>query len=89
MLRLDEALFDDDFTTSTGHIANEHDFDRYKIDDYDDTPFIYEPIAETTASAEHGGEAIPEGPKPGIESGIADTLIKLINDEYKIRFLCH
>ena len=34
-------------------------------------------------SADHAGEAVPEGPKPGIESGIADTLIKLINDEWE------
>ena len=86
-LKLDESLFDDDFNVgSFGEIATEGDFDSYKIDDideYDDTPFIYEPIAGAEASTDHNGEAVPEGPKAGLESGIADALIKLINDEWE------
>lgn len=85
MLKLDETLFDDDITFDEPSIKifNEGDFDSYKVDDLDDSLFEYEPLAKADALTDHNGEAIPEGPKPGIESGIADTLIKLINDEWE------
>lgn len=85
MLKLDETLFDDDITFDDPSIKifNEGDFDSYKVDDLDDSLFEYEPLAKADALTDHNGEAIPEGPKPGIESGIADTLIKLINDEWE------
>lgn len=85
MLKLDEALFDDDITFDEPSIKifDEGHFDDYKIDDLDDSDFIYEPLADAKVLADHTGEAVPEGPKPGIESGIADTLIKLINDEWE------
>lgn len=85
MLKLDEALFDDDMTFDEPSIKvfDEGHFDDYKIDDIDDEIFVYEPLANTEALADHKGEAVPEGPKAGIESGIADTLIRLINDEWE------
>ena len=87
MLKLDEALFDDDinftFAKPDIEVFNEGDFDVYKIDDIDDDIFEYEPIANANALTDYNGEAVPEGPKPGIESGIADTLIRLINDEWE------
>ena len=85
MLKLDEALFDDDMTFDepTIKIFDEGHFDDYKVDELDDSLFIYEPLASSTESTDHNGEAVPEGPKPGIESGIADSLIKLINDEWE------
>lgn len=84
MLKLDEALFDDDFTLDEAIIKvfNEGDFDNYK-DDLDDSIFEYEPLVRAEVPTDHNGEAVPEGPKPGIESGIADSLIKLINDEWE------
>lgn len=84
MLRLDEALFDDDITFAepTIKVFDEGSFANY-ADDLDDSIFIYEPLAGTVAPAEHKGEAVPEGPKLGVESGIADTLINLINDEWE------
>lgn len=84
-LRLDESLFDDNFTFDEPSISvfPEGHFDKYKIDEYDDTPFEYEPLVRADAPTDHNGEAIPEGPKPGLESGIADSLIKLINDEWE------
>ena len=87
MLKLDEALFDDDINFTAAEpkikIFDEGDFDSYKIDDLDDNIFIYEPLAGAKVPTDHNGEAVPEGPKPGIESGIADTLINLINDEWE------
>jgi hypothetical protein len=82
--RLDEALFDDDITEAepTIKIFPSGYFDEYKIDEFDDD-MSFEPIVDAGASTEHNGEAIPEGPRPGIESGIADTLINLINDEWE------
>ncbi len=80
MLKLDEALFDDDMTIT---VFDEGHFDEYKIDDLDDSVFEYEPLANAKVLADHKGEAVPEGPKAGIESGIADTLIRLINDEWE------
>ena len=81
-LRLDESLFDDDisFTFDEPEIKvfDEGHFDAYKVDDLDDD--LFEIIPE---NVDHNGEPIPEGPKPGVESGIADTLIKLINDEWE------
>lgn len=85
-LRLDESLFDDDFSTDTQpsiQIFPEGYFDEYKDDEYDDTLFEYEPLVRADVPTNHNGEAIPEGPKPGLESGIADSLIKLINDEWE------
>lgn len=86
-LKLDESLFDDDinltFDEPSIKIFDEDHFDDYKIDDLDDNVFIYEPLANADALTDHNGEAVPEGPKPGIESGIADSLIKLINDEWE------
>ena len=85
--KLDESLFDDDinltFDEPSIKIFDEGHFDDYKIDDLDDNVFIYEPLANADALTDHNGEAVPEGPKPGIESGIADSLIKLINDEWE------
>ena len=84
---LTESLFDDDMSFSFDEPAikvfDEGHFDEYKNDEYDDTPFIYEPLAGADAPADHNGEAIPEGPSGEIESGIADSLIHLINDEWE------
>lgn len=83
MLRLDESLFDDDlelFTEADPTIAV---FDEGSFDEYIDDDMIFEPIAGAGASADHNGEAVPEGPNAGLESGIADSLIKLINDEWE------
>lgn len=77
MINLDESLFDDDFTMLA------EDIDDVSLDDYDDSLFDYEPIARAEALTDHNGEAVPEGPNPGIESGIADALINLINDEWE------
>lgn len=89
-LKLDESLFDDDMTFTFDEpdikIFEEDHFDEYKIDDLDDDIFTVVPdnhSANANAMTDHNGEAIPEGPKPGIESGIADSLIKLINDEWE------
>ena len=85
-LKLDESLFDDDFSTNAQpsiQIFPEGYFDEYKDDEYDDTLFEYEPLVRADVPADHNGEAVPEGPKPGVESGIADSLIKLINDEWE------
>ena len=45
-LKLDEALFDDNFTFSEppASIFPKHYFDEYKNDEYDDTIFQYEPL---------------------------------------------
>ena len=85
MLKLDEALFDDDMTFDAPSVAifNEGDFDAYKVDDLDDSVFTYEPIASANAVADHDGEAVPAGPATGLDSGIAASLIKLINDEWE------
>ena len=85
MLKLDEALFDDDFTLDEPAIKvfDEGHFDEYADDDLDDSIFEYEPLVRAKVPTDHDGEAVPEGPKPGIESGIADSLIKLINDEWE------
>ena len=79
---LSESLFDDDisFDEPAIKIFNSGYFDNY-ADDLDDD--MFEPIADARVSADHNGEAVPEGPKLGVESGIADTLIKLINDEWE------
>lgn len=86
-LRLDESLFDDDmsftFDEPAIKVFDEGHFDAYKDDEYDDTPFEYEPLVRAEVPTDHNGEAVPEGPKPGVESGIADSLIKLINDEWE------
>ena len=85
MLRLDESLFDDDMTLDEPSIKifDEGHFDDYKVDDLDDSIFIYEPLAKADALADHNGEAVPEGPSAGLDSGIADSLIRLINDEWE------
>lgn len=84
-IQLDEALFDDDITYNEPSIKifDEGHFNEFKIDDLDDNIFIYEPIAGAEAPADHNGEAVPAGPNSGLESGIADTLINLINDEWE------
>ena len=89
-LKLDESLFDDDMSFTLDEPAiqvfDEGDFDEYKVDDLDDDIFVIVPDnhdANAAAMTDHNGEAVPEGPKPGIESGIADSLIKLINDEWE------
>ena len=75
---LDESLFDDSFEIdSLGSIASEGDFHKYAIDDSDlDDRFDMDPD-------NHSDKKPLEGPKPGVESGIADTLINLINDEWE------
>ena len=78
-LILDESLFDDDMT----FIFNDEKFDTYTPDEFDDELFDYEPLSKATALADHNGEAVPEGPALGLDSGIADTLIRLINDEWE------
>ena len=79
---LTESLFDDDMSFIESDISEtDNDFNSYL--EYDDTPFIYEPLAGADAPADHNGEAIPEGPSGEIESGIADSLIHLINDEWE------
>lgn len=86
-LKLDESLFDDDMSFTLDEPAtkvfDEGHFDAYNNDEYDDTPFEYEPLVRAEALTDHNGEAVPEGPKPGVESGISDSLIKLINDEWE------
>lgn len=85
--RLDETLFDDDmsftFDEPTIKVFDEGQFDDYKIDEFDDDLFEYEPLARANAPTDHNGEAVPEGPQLGLDSGIADTLIRLINDEWE------
>lgn len=85
--KLDEALFDDDmnltFDEPTIKIFDEGHFDDYQISDLDDDLFEYEPLVNANALTDHNGEVIPEGPKAGLDSGIADTLIRLINDEWE------
>lgn len=85
MLKLDEALFDDDMTFDEPSVLifDEGHFDDYKIDELDDDSFTYEPLAKADALTDHMGEAIPEGPANGLDSGIASSLIKLINDEWE------
>ena len=82
--RLDESLFDDEisFDEPSIKIFDEGQFASYAIDDIDDDLF-YEPIVGANAPADHNGEVIPAGPKAGLDSGIADALIKLINDEWE------
>ena len=86
MLKLDEALFDDDMNLTFDEpaviIFDEGHFDSYK-DDLDDDTFIYEPLAKADVLTDHEGEAVPEGPANGLDSGIASSLIKLINDEWE------
>ena len=84
-IRLDETLFDDDMTFDEPSIKifDEGHFDDYKIDDIDDSLFDYEPLVKANALTDHNGVAVPEGPALGLDSGIADTLIKLINDEWE------
>ena len=87
ILKLDESLFDDDISFTLDEpsikVFDSGHFDDYKIDEFDDDIFIYEPLAKANALTDHNGEAVPEGPKVGIDSGIADTLINLINDEWE------
>lgn len=82
-LRLDEALFDDDMKLSFDEPAikvfDEGHFADYNIDEFDDNIFDYEPAAESA----HDAENVPEGPAAGIPSGVADSLINLINDEWE------
>jgi hypothetical protein len=84
-LTLNESLFDDDMTFDEPSIKifDEGHFDDYKIDEFDDDLFEYEPLARADALTDHNGEAVPEGPSLGLDSGIADTLIRLINDEWE------
>ena len=89
-LKLDESLFDDDmsitFDEPTIKVFDEGHFDSYKYDDYDDDLFEIvpeNPKAAAKVATDHKGEAIPEGPKAGVEAGIADSLIRLINDEWE------
>lgn len=77
MLKLDESLFDDDISFT----FDDDNLDSYKSDDYDDD--LFEIVPEEGASTDHEGNVVPEGPEAGIESGIADALIKLINDEWE------
>lgn len=68
---LDESLFDDDFGTDValtpGQIATEGDFSSYIDDDFSDPDY---PV-------------VPKGPEAGAVTGIADTVIALINDEWE------
>lgn len=67
---LDESMFDDAFeTTASGKIATEGDFDDYIDDDFSDP--------DTQPSF------IPDGPAPGEATGLSDTIINLINDEWE------
>ena len=89
MITLDESLFDDDMNMQDSiHIFPSDHFAEYGkpvnlADYYDDDIFEYEPLAGAVASTDHKGEAIPEGPKDGLDSGVADSLINLINDEWE------
>lgn len=73
-LTLDESLFDDDFEAdvaqSSGSIATEGDFSSYIDDDFSDPDYTPDGL-------------IPKGPEAGESTGIADTLIALINDEWE------
>ena len=86
-LLLSESLFDDDMNFTLDEpsikIFDEGHFDDYKIDEFDDDIFTYEPLAKADALTDHNGEAVPAGPAVGLDSGIADTLINLINDEWE------
>ena len=88
MITLDESLFDDDMSMQDSiHIFPSDHFAEYgktvDLAEYDDDIFEYEPTAEARALTDHAGEAIPEGPKDGLASGVADSLINLINDEWE------
>ena len=73
-LTLDESLFDDDFqaeeTPSFGRIPYDGEFRDYIDDDFSDPDYV--PAGVT-----------PRGPEAGESTGIADTLIALINDEWE------
>lgn len=66
-LTLEESLFDDDVSF--------WDDPEIDVEDYDDSSFEIIPDEHL--------EDVPEGPALGLPSGMADTLINLINDEWE------
>jgi hypothetical protein len=73
-IKLDESIFNDyDF-----NFEDEDDtLDMFQSDDFDDDfdGVDYERVAKMSE--------VPQGPKPGATTGVADTLIALINDEWE------
>lgn len=69
-LTLDESLFDDDMSWDAPL-----DTDTNVISDFDDD----------FSDADHvpSGIGVPQGPRAGESTGIADTIISLINDEWE------
>ena len=68
-LRLDEALFDDDFTMP------EFEEDSSIMSDIDDDFSEY--------FDEHSLDNVPSGPAEGADTGVAAEIIALINDEWE------
>lgn len=75
---LSESLFDDDFNISYDEPTISV-FDEGSFDDYIDDNILTnsEPVGSKVDTN------IPEGPLPGPNTGIADTLITAINDEWE------
>lgn len=72
-IRLDESIFNEyDFDSQ-----DTESYDTYSLDDFDDDfgEIDYDKIAKMSE--------VPEGPKPGATTGIADSIIRLINDEWE------
>ena len=71
-LTLDESLFDDDITWSTTTNIDDTSLMSGYDDDFSDPDYPTDNV-----------EVVPEGPKAGEITGVADTLISLINDEWE------
>lgn len=72
-IRLDESIFNEyDFD-----FKDTESYDTPTLDDFDDDfgEVDYDKIAKMSE--------VPEGPKPGAPTGIADSIIRLINDEWE------
>ena len=73
-INLDESIFNDyDFNFE----EDDDTLDMFQADDFDDdfSGVDYEKLAKMSE--------VPQGPKPGATTGVADTLIHLINDEWE------
>lgn len=68
-LNLDESLFDDDFD------FEEPENTTRKSEEFDDDYYSY--------FDEHSVENVPAGPAEGADTGVASTIIALINDEWE------
>lgn len=89
-LDLNESLFDDEINwadnqvaENSGRIFNEGEFDKYSLDD-EFCELDYE-LSDSGATALKAASisAIPTGPQPGPDTGVADLLIAAINDEWE------